>query len=188
MSTQRLRAAWSGAPVTGAGVSTFYSAPTAGSGLATAVNSFFNSVKGLIPTGVQINVDTGGDLFDELTGSLLGSWGTSGTTVVTCSGAAAHSQGVGGRVVWATSGIRNGRRVRGSTFIVPISAGNWDNDGTLLAAAVTTLNTAAAALVTALGGDMRIWSRPEPGNPGVGNIVTSGACKDATSWLRSRRT
>lgn len=190
----RLRVSWSGSPVTGPGLSTFYFDPATGGGAADDVETFFNAIKTAFPNGISWTIPSNGDQIADSTGELTGVWSAPGEGgVVTSSGGANWAQGVGMRVRWNTAGIYRGRRVKGTTFLVPLLANAYTSDGTLDNAYVSTVQTAAAAMIAANPGFV-VWSRPVPVGPGgpatVGesNFVTSASAVDGISWLRSRRT
>jgi hypothetical protein len=89
--------------------------------------------------------------------------------------------------VWRTSGLRHGRRVQGSTFIVPLALGSYQSDGTLVDANVTTIRNAAQTLLGSQA--LQILSKATPGtSDGQANPVISVTVPDKVSWLRSRRT
>lgn len=184
---QRVRVLWSGSPVVGGGVSTFY-LDEAATGHVAAIRQFFQSINAFIASGVLIDVQPSGDLIDIATGALTGAWNESGVGQVVATGSGLHVGGTGARVVWATSGIRNGRRVKGSTFIAPLSANLFEADGTPVAAAITAIEGAASALRAALPTQLIIYSRPGGGLPGLGSPVISSSVPNRASWLRSRRT
>jgi hypothetical protein len=183
----RVRVVWSGSPVTGPGVSTFYF-NQAGSGWTASLNTFFTAVASKVPGGVTFTCSSTGDLVDAATGELSGTWtdGTSWTKV--SSGTGVYARGVGTRVRWATNGIRNGRRVRGSTFLVPLVAACYDSDGSIDNTIRNTLTDAAIALVVDNEPDMVIYSRPQGGSPGFASQALNADLPDQVSWLRSRRT
>jgi len=183
----RVRCVWSGAAVTGGGLSTFYFA-NAASGFVADLTTFWNAVKGWLPTVATVTVPNNGDLIDDVTGELAGSWSEGSTTAVGGTGAGQYAQGVGARIVWQTSGVTNGRRVRGSTFIAPVLAGQFEGASGITSGMQSSLDSAADALVTAQSGDFLIWTRPRPGVAGKSNVVTGASVPDAVSWLRSRRT
>jgi len=183
----RVRAVWTGSPVTGGGVSTFYVSEAA-TGFLPPLRAFFEAIKNTIASGVQIDIPASGDLIDVATGALSGTWSETGVSTVVASGSGPWVGGTGVRVVWATSGVRNGRRVRGSTFICPMAASVFDTDGTPSAALIGQFETAASTLRTALGADFQIYSRPQGALPGQDNTVVGSSCPNAASWLRSRRT
>ena len=187
MAIQRLRCEWGGTGVEGPGLSTFYAEADGTLAIQVGAAGFFDAIKSYLPTGTTINVPQGGDLIDEVTGSLLGTWGGSGSTTITGGGTGTFAQGVGARVVWETGAVRGGRRVRGSTFIVPIRSSAYDTDGTLSAGTVTAFQTAISNMMVQVPTQMRVWSRPRPGLGGAGVQVSAGRIPDKVSWLRSRR-
>lgn len=181
---RRIYVSWVGA--TGLpGVSVFYapSATDAGADLQT----FFNAIKGLIPAVTTITIPTSGDTIDDATGALNGAWtgGTGGA--VACTGGGNYFAGVGAYINWQTNGIVNSRRLKGRTFICPLTVNQSDSNGTLLAAAVTTLTTAAGVL--AASGHIDIWHRPSaPGaSDGASSLVVAALVPDQVTSLRTRR-
>jgi hypothetical protein len=111
-------------------------------------------------------------------------------TAVAASGSSNWASGVGCRQRWLTAGITRGRRVRGSTFLVPLGQNLYDGTGSIADATVTALATAANTLRAADSGSMRIYSRPTSAAnaDGVAHAVTGSDLPDRVSWLRSRRT
>lgn len=183
----RLRASWSGSALVGPGVSTFFFDP-ADTGASTAVRTFLNTAPLLFPTGVTITVPSGGEIIEDTTGALIGTWndpGSGGT--VNGANTGEYARGVGMQVRWQTGGIAGGRRVVGSTFLVPIAVGIFDTDGTLDAATVTAEQNAANTMI---GGTVtfKVWSRPNATRSGTSHPITSAVVPDRVSWLRSRRT
>lgn len=184
----RLRVPWSGSPVVGGGISTFYHLTAGTIGYADDVADFFTAIRNGVPAGITWQVPSSGDTILDSTGELNGTWsepGTGGT--VTSAGTVNFANGVGARVVWNTNGIFRGRRVKGATFIVPLVSGVYLSDGTLDNATVATFQAAADALVAARP-NLVIWSRPVDATPGESNAITSAVAVDKVSWLRSRRT
>jgi hypothetical protein len=183
----RVRATWAGAAVTGPGVSTFYFNEIH-SGFVSALGAYFTAWASWIPTGTTVTIQNTGDLLDIPTGQISGTWTDGTTQVVAMTGAGVYNQGVGVRVKWNTAGIRNGRRVRGSTFMVPTIGAAQATDGTPAAAALTAWNTAVSTLVTTSVSEMVTYSRPAPALAGQASEIISGSVADAVSWLRTRRT
>lgn len=183
----RVRTSWSGAPVVGPGVSTFYF-DEAASGFVAAVSAFFVSLAARVPTGVLFTTLNTGDIVDEDTGALVGTWTDGVTGTAATSGSGVYASGVGCRGRWSTSGIKNGRRVRGSTFIVPLVGSAYQSDGTIDGTVWTSIRTSFDNLYTATAGNMYIWSRPVAGAGGQANLVIGDDLPDKVSWLRSRRT
>ena len=183
----RLRVPWTGSAVVGPGLSTFYFSGTM-TGKPAAVVAFFTAVAGAIAPGVTWTIPSSGDDLDDSTGQLLGAWSASGGGTVVSSGTGVFAAGVGARVVWETGNVHLGRRVKGSTFLVPLSAAQYQADGTIVNATSANLQAAGAALVTATTPDFRIWSRPNALGQFAVSSVTAATSPDQVSTLRSRRT
>lgn len=185
---QRLRVSWSGPGVTGPGLSTFYTSTAGPLGIADDVLAFFQGQALAFPTNLTITVPSGGDLIEDTTGGLAGTWnepGTGGT--FTGTGTGDYPQGVGMQIRWRTGGIVAGRRVVGSTFICPIMSAIFAADGTIDNVTVASVQAAGTALIAAHP-DLRIWSRPKGPRVGSSHAVETAVVPDRVSWLRSRRT
>jgi hypothetical protein len=190
---------WPGAP----GVTTFFLSTLSQANI-DAFRTFFNSIAGLIPSNLTIQVPGSGDYIDETDGSISGTWAV-GTTpaVVNGSGAGAYAGNAGLLIHWLTNGIVGGRRLRGKTFIVPTIATTFETNGSPTSAAITTLTNAGNALLTAVGSGMAVWSRPVvahtkydpktgqgtgvPGRTGSYSAVNGIRVPDLAISLRSRR-
>lgn len=184
----RLRVTWSGAPVVGVGLSTFYFQTPAAAGMPGDVLDFFTTVKATFPSGITWTIPNSLDIIDDVTGTLTGGTSdTGGGTVVSGGTGVNFVQGAGGRVVWNTDGIFKGRRVRGTTFMAPLVLDYWEGANAISSVATGNWAGAAAALIAAQP-QLAIWSRPSGGVAGESNVVTSATIPDKTSWLRSRRT
>lgn len=187
MALQRLRCEWGGAGIDGPGLTTFYAQDDSTVGISGAAAGFFSAVAGRISSSVQVYVPNGGDVIDETNGQLVGTWGVGTGTTIDGTGAGAYARGVGARVVWETDAVRAGRRVRGSTFVVPLISGAYDTQGNLSDATLLAFNNGIDSFMAAILARARVWSRPRPGLAGAGVVVTGGRIPDKVSWLRSRR-
>lgn len=183
----RIRVVWSGTGVVGQGLTTFYSSdgltPAA---LPGAVLSFFDDIKGIVPSGVTWTIPSSGDVLDDTDGEIQGGWAETGGGSVSSTGTAEFAQGVGLRIKWVTAGVVAGRRVRGSTFIVPVVTADLQSDGTFRVNEINIMGAAAVALLAA-DPTLGIWSRPTVARSGSFHPITSVVTPDAISWLRSRR-
>lgn len=181
---------WSGVSIVGGGVSTFYTTGD-GASLNDDLRAFFGVLAQDMPNlkGAW-SFEGAGAIIDSATGDLKGSWsGGSTVSVNFVSSSAVWAAGVGCRMVWDTAGFLRGRRVRGSTFIVPLHLAVYDTDGTINPSELTSMQNAANNLITSHP-ELTIWSRPtEPGGTDGGATTVTGArLPDRVSWLRSRRT
>lgn len=184
---ERVRAVWSGFPG-GPGVSTFYVADAITQ--LPRIRTFFDGIKGILPTDVTVSFPNTGDRIDEVDGSLAGSW-TAGSTPANVVGTAAVVYGapMGLMVNWRTSGIVSGRRLRGRTFIVP-AAGLESSTGAPTTTGLTTLSTAADTLIGATFDQIKIWSRPRTlptPRSGSSAFVTGKTVPAKFVVMRSRR-
>lgn len=193
----RVKALWTGMP--GApGVSTHYLASAPSAADLTAVKTFYGSFASFLPSSLTISVPGFGDVIDDVSGELQNTWTATAPAAVVCASAAAYAAPVGGCVHWLTGSVIGGRRVKGTTFIVPL-VNKFDTNGTLDNAWVTTMDTAAGTLITALGANLGVWHRPRFGpKPGPGiprprlsdgsfEGVSGHSVPDKVVVLRSRR-
>ena len=183
---QRVRVTWQGGGVIGPSVSTFFFSSTA-TGFKADLVTFYTAMITRIPSIVNVTVPGTGDILDSTTGALVGGWSDGSDVGVAGTGTAQCPQGVGCRIVWITSGFSAGRRVRGSTFIVPADASLYSTDGTL-GAGVSTIAGAASALVAAQSPNFIVWTRPTGGSGGGVTPIDSAIVPDKIATLRSRRT
>lgn len=185
MSTlNRYKVVWDG--VAGLpGVSVFYSL---GSGPAGAdLKAFFEAIKALFPSGLTWQIPVAGDTIDSTTGQLNGSFTDAGGGTVTSTGSGIWASGTGAYVTWLTNTVYNGRKFVGRTFLCPIFGSAYQSDGTIVNAYVTTIQTAADALVTA--GTPVIYKRPVPFGASNGTFagITGALVPDKVTSLRTRR-
>lgn len=171
----------------GPGLTTFYFANGSPTNAPSVVTNFFDMVKNLVATGVTWTIPDGGDLIEESSGALTGTWSGDAGGTVNSNRAEQWAQGVGARIRWMTGAIRGGRRVAGTTFIVPLGSGAFQGASGLTEATRNTLQTAAEALVANADWNLLVWSRPRPGLNGQGVPVTMPEVPDAVAWLRSRK-
>ncbi len=184
-SIERLRVHWTG--VQGLpGLSSFYfTAPTDPE---PAIRNFFAALVALLPNGLTLSFDTGGDLIDDGTGAIAGSWTGTAAAAVVGTAATAYAAPVGACVSWHTTAVVAGRRPIGKTFIVPMVSTAFQSDGTLLSTTITTLQNAAnALLLTSAGINMLVWSRPKSPRVGSSHPVVTAVVNDKAAVLKSRR-
>lgn len=168
------------------GVNVFYGDPAV-PGLKTDLEAFYDDVADFFPNGITASIPSNGDLIEDSTGALAGTWSSGSPVQHTGFLVQKYAAGVGVRIQWNTNGIRNGRRVRGGTFICPLTESSLQTDGTLDGSVLAALQTAADNLAAA--GHLLVWSRPTPGGGtnGDSNLVTSATVPDRITALRSRR-
>jgi hypothetical protein len=159
-----------------------------------AVRAFWNARAGDLPDEVRIQVSPVVDTYERETGVLVSS-STAATVpaIVAGTNTLGYAGGAGLKITWNTNQIRNGRRVRGSTFVVPISAGVFSAVGTVGGTTASGFNAAAATLISSLnagGTPLAVWSRPRTGidaRAGFATEVIQGTCSSKSAILRGRR-
>jgi hypothetical protein len=162
------------------------------------IKTFWQAFSAMLPSGLTITVPSSGDVLDEQTGNITGSWSVgTAAAVVTGTGSGGYAGNAGLVVHWLTSTIANTRRLRGRTFVVPLVSLSYDSTGSLTPASITTATNAAAALVTSSGTLLQVWHRPVYSKPkttpptlitpGSRGVVTGSRVPDLAVSLRSRR-
>lgn len=159
-------------------------------GAVTKLDAFLDSWVAVIPTVVNFTIRPDVEIIENTSGAILRYMTATpdGTRVGTSSGT--YVAGTGACVNWYTEGVRNGRRVRGRTFMVPLGFQAQTLDGTIDDTRLATMRAAAAALRSPSGeGDLCVWSRPTTpgGTDGAHYKVTASTVNDKMAQLRSRR-
>lgn len=180
---------WQGAP----GFTNLYFRNIEGAGgtsdMQGRVRTFFAAFNNALPSAVRIQVQGEVAVIDDATGEITAFISNTPPAVVQGEYSGPYSAASGVCITWLTSGVRNGRHVRGRTFIVPLGAPAFESDGTV--ANPQGLQTIAQGLLDPLGDDMVVWSRPGLLNgstqPGTSFDVTGARVRDRTAVLRSRR-
>jgi len=153
-----------------------------------ALRTFWDALKANFPNSWVLSIPNSGDVLNEDTGQITGAWsGTTQTNVVGTGGVGAYLSTAGPMIRWSTPQVVNGRRPIGKTFLVPAMSSQFSSSGTILGSFVTSASAAAAALIVAYAGELKIYHRPVAGHGGVGCTVTAGVCANKQVVLRSRR-
>lgn len=192
MKLYRVVVAWSGPAVVGNAVNVLHfdgsnqTAPPVA-----AIKTAYQIVANRCAPGTVITVPGAGDAIEDTTGALVGQWSGTGGSVNGSSAGAAAAAGVGCCVTWYTGGIVPGkkgpRRLRGRTFLVPLSNASFDANGTIESTTLADMRSFATALIGA--GGLAVWHRPNPALSLAGNsyAVLSSNVRDKVAILTSRR-
>lgn len=159
------------------------------------VDTFAAGVVFWMPYQTTLEVLSDVELLDAASGDLEDVFGTTPDATRTSPQAAGqvYAGPVGALINWKTATIRNGRRLRGKTFLVPLNGGVFSDNGTPAAGLITSLNTHATALRTA-GALTQLGVYGRPMTPAIGidpagklGRVTTHNVPDFAAVLRSRR-
>lgn len=151
-----------------------------------ALSTFLEAVQTIQSSQCSYVIRTVGRELNDATGALTAAW--SEPTAYAGAGSLAQeplpdaSQAL---VRWSTDHIVGSRFLQGRTFL-PCLTTNSVDDGDVSAAAVTTLQTAANALVAAAV-QFAVWHRPVAGAGGVAWAVDTAAVQSEFAVLRRRR-
>lgn len=152
--------------------------------------NFFGALDTQLPSGVSITVNPEVELIEDTTGELQDVYATTPNVAVIGSGGLQYSGPSGAVVNWRTPTIRNGRRIRGRTFIVPLQTAAYDESGNLNPAAQGVVRDAAAGVIAGTSTvRFGVYGRPSTAlaNDGVWAEATSSSVPDLAAVLRSRR-
>jgi hypothetical protein len=160
-------------------------------GAVARTSTFWANVKSRFPTNVTVQVQGDVEVVEETTGEMKSVFSvTPPVAHVGSATSSIYSGPVGAVINWRTDGVRNGRRVRGRTFLVPIANENFAVDGTLDNTKQASILSAAVALADSTGTpDLGVWARPtSPGaTDGAWWLVKAATVPDMAAVLRSRR-
>lgn len=152
------------------------------------VRDAFNELEDLLPTGLRIDIEPEVPIIDSDSGVIQSFNSIDPPDQVTTGARSDYAGPAGAVVTWRTGDLRNGRRIRGRTFIVPLATQSFQSDGTLESASLTSLRAFADTIMgSSLDGDFGVWSRPNGGSGGVFASVTGYTVPDMVAVLRSRR-
>lgn len=169
-------------------------------GAQTAVNevrTFWNAIAGLLPNEIILSVSPVIDFYNELNGDLISSI-TAATTpsLVQGSDTLGYSMASGGKLNLHTGAIRDGRRVRGTVYIVPLAGSAFTALGGLGSTPRSTIATAGNTLRTNLAAanlPLAVWSRERkatatlPQRNGAVTLVSTCETSEKGAVLRGRR-
>jgi len=199
-----VRTAWSGTSG-GPGVSQIAVLGAAGgdwnpSGAQAAVNAvraFWDAIKAYLPNELTLTVSPVVDTYIRETGVLFSSSiAATAPAVVVGTATGSYAGGSGIKVTWETGQIRDGRRVRGATYIVPADGTSFTNTGTVASATKTAINSAATTMMASMvtgSVTLGVWSRPREATTtlaardGAAFQVSQGICSSKSAILRGRR-
>lgn len=153
-------------------------------------NVWLGSVATRVPTTVTLTISGTVEVIEDSNGQLQGFINVTAPAARVGTGTGNYSAASGAVSNWYTGTVRNGRRIRGRSFIVPLAGSSLGPDGTLDTASVDNLRAASATLSAASGAArLVVWGRPTvPGaTDGVSAEVITSTVPDKAAVLTSRR-
>lgn len=155
------------------------------------VQTWLTAMKVYLPPAVVTGIDPQVVELDEQTGAIEAFWSVVPSAASPGTNTNLNfTSGAGMCITWGTGGVRKGRRVRGRTFVVPISHGSMESDGSLVNGHVTSWQGFANTLAGDSNGIRLVIYARTPGAiipDGGAYDVTSVSIKDRPAFLTSRR-
>lgn len=188
----RLTVSWTGfAGSPGYSVLHHYSSgdPQNGTIFYNAVQTMFATFVSYMPDDVKITVEPEMQVIESTTGELVDVFNVEVPgAVLTGIQPGAYSAPSGAVINWSTATIRNGRRLRGRTFLVPLSGAEYSASGQLSDITRGNLQGAVDEFATGTVTSPSIFGRPtQIGNDGVYGPITGGRVSSMVAVLKSRR-
>lgn len=160
---------------------------------AAAIHNLFSSCGALFPSAVTWTYDPTVSVREVDTGALDAELLT-GTvpSPVTGGSSGDYAAGVGARIQWKSSSVRNRRFMRSWTAFVPLGNSAFGTNGAISSTAIGIIDSAAATLLAALNTaqlEMIVWHRPPKHTfvGGAAGLVTAFFVGTQPMGLRSRR-
>lgn len=156
------------------------------------LNSVYDSLKNMYPTEVDILPDAEIQEIDEVTGNIVNVWTQTGWADVVggTSGSTAISRGACLVAAFATDIWHEGKRLRGRSFLGPITTNALTGTGQTDASWVELVEDSYVALTSGVGPRLAVYHRPASGasSGGYYGDVVEVRCGLHPSNLRSRVT
>lgn len=167
--------------------------PTSPQAAVDAGRAFFSTAFGVgvgtyLPQNLKISSPSVVDAVQTNDGGLVTSVAVTKPADVVGQSTQQYAGGSGACITWTTGSFLVGNRVRGRTFLVPLSSAGMQSDGTLATAFITDAGAAATALIAAIP-DLVVYHRPSSAGAtdGVAFPVLGYKLTDKAAQLRSRR-
>lgn len=163
-------------------------AEDAASDAAGRVSDAFIEILDNLPEDVSLTIENECLIINSDTGEIMGAVDIPTPNMASTRGTGGYSGPSGAVVNWRTNDYRNGRRIRGRTFLVPLSGSSYESDGTLSPSALSNLRAFGEDMIGGGSGpQLGVWSRPVGGSGGVFASVVGSSVPDLAAVLRSRR-
>lgn len=154
------------------------------------VDNFLTALQSRLPASVTVQTDATVEIIDDVNGQLQGFMQGVPAAAKVGTGTGNYSAASGAVANWYTGTVRNGRRIRGRSFLVPLAGSALAVDGTIDNTQIVALRTAATALHGATGASrFVVWGRPNNValDNGVSAEVITSTVPDKAAILTSRR-
>lgn len=153
------------------------------------MQTFFTALQPRLPTNLSVSIDPEVAQIDSSTGKMVGLGVITPGTPAVGTGSGPYSGTSGAVVRWTTNSFKNGRQVRGHTYLVPLYGGAYASDGSISTVTRNDIQDAAEAAIVGPVVKRVIWSRPaKGGSDGTYAAVIEAYVPNLAVVLRTRRT
>jgi hypothetical protein len=153
-----------------------------------AMRTFLNSMSAYIPTSASYSWVSTAQIYNDSRELVNEVTMTTPPATVTGASGANYAGGSGTVCYWLTGAFHGGAKIKGRTYLVPLTSAAFFTDGTLATTARNTLQTAANALVAATPKLVISSHKIISGIESYATAVVNGASvPDRAAQLRSRR-
>lgn len=156
-SINRVRVVWSGF-LGSPGVSTFYCTDV--TSFRPALATWLGHMGAYMPNMVDMQIAADGDVILDTDGSIVAGWADSAIGSIPGVGSPDYSAPVGFQARWLTDTVVDGHRLRGRTYLVPMTGSIIDAYGGLNPTVTTALQGFSDDFVGDVADNMLIWHRP----------------------------
>lgn len=149
------------------------------------IRSFLSAWSADLPDDVALSIEPTQQELDDNTGDIIGTDSRDTGSAIAGTNVGSYSAAGGVVVIWHTGQYRNGREVRGRTFMVPTASSIYSaSTGAPSSAKVSSYSTVATDMATDMPGGLFIES-----GTGIPRfvVVTGGTLSPRAAVLRSRR-
>lgn len=156
----------------------------------TKVDAWLAAWQARLPNTVTVQTDSAIEVIDDTNGELQGFFQATVGAARVGTGTGNYSAASGAVANWYTDAVRNGRRIRGRTFLVPVAGSFLASNGSLDDTSLTGLRASTATFISATGASrLVVWGRPTApaATDGVSAEVTAFTIPDKAAILSSRR-
>jgi hypothetical protein len=176
---------WHGLPDPGA-VNVFFAEEGTAITANDALRAWYYGFSSKLPNEVSITIDPSGVSYDIETGAVTGSYTGAEVSAITGADTGSYAAGTGVCFTWDTNAVVGRRRLRGRTFVAPLSS-IWGDDGQITNTVMEDFTDKVATFLTTWSVVGGVWHRPVNDAGGSFANVSGANFSRHGTMLASRR-
>jgi hypothetical protein len=154
------------------------------------VEALVTNMQTRLPASVTVQTDATIEVIEDSDGKLQGFMNATVAAAKVGTGTGNYSAASGAVFNWYTGTVRNGRRIRGRSFFVPLAGSALGTDGTIDTTQLAAMRSFVPSVHAASGASrLVVWGRPSGigATDGVSAEVITSTVPDKVAVLTSRR-